>query len=271
MAKTAAKKSTKKTPKAAASKVPKTTAPSTASIKETDLYPPIKHLLEAQGYEVKSEVAAADVVACRKGEPPLIVELKTAFSLSLVHQAIERLAISDVVYVAVPRGSGRAYQKALKNNVRLCRRLGLGLITVRLSDAFAEIQCDPSPYQPRKSKPKSARLLKEFAKRVGDPNIGGSTRQTIMTAYRQDALRCAAVLHAEGPTKAAHVAKACAVERARRLMADNHYGWFERVEKGIYGLTKFGAEAVRNHAETLAELMPPPLEETDDQELLAAA
>jgi len=27
-------------------------------------------------------------------------------------------------------------------------------------------------------------------------------------------------------------------------MRDNHYGWFEKVEKGIYGLTPAGAEAV---------------------------
>ena len=34
-----------------------------AKPKETDLYPPVKKLLEDQGYEVKSEIGAADVVA----------------------------------------------------------------------------------------------------------------------------------------------------------------------------------------------------------------
>ena len=52
-------------------------------MRETDLYAPIKSFLETQGYEVKAEVAAADVVACRVGEDPLIVELKTSFSLAL--------------------------------------------------------------------------------------------------------------------------------------------------------------------------------------------
>jgi hypothetical protein len=28
------------------------------------------------------------------------------------------------------------------------------------------------------------------------------------------------------------------------MMRDNHYGWFEKVEKGVYGLTPAGAEAV---------------------------
>ena len=55
-------------------------------IKETDLYAPIKRLLEGQGYIVKGEVGAADLVACRDDEDPVIVELKTGFTLSLFHQ-----------------------------------------------------------------------------------------------------------------------------------------------------------------------------------------
>ena len=62
---------------------------------ETDLYPPIKAYLEEQGYVVKSEIGAADVVAVRGAEPPVVVELKLAFSLTLFHQAIARLAVSD--------------------------------------------------------------------------------------------------------------------------------------------------------------------------------
>ncbi|MBL4647243.1 MAG: hypothetical protein JKY99_12395, partial [Rhizobiales bacterium] len=99
---------------------------------ETELYAPIKRLFEGQGYEVKGEIGAADVVAVRGTEDPIIIELKTSFSLSLFHQAVERQGISDIVYIAVPRGTGKPFQKALKNNKTLCRRLGLGLITVRL-------------------------------------------------------------------------------------------------------------------------------------------
>ena len=39
-------------------------------MRETDLYEPIKQLLESQGYEVKGEVGPADVVAVRGEEPP---------------------------------------------------------------------------------------------------------------------------------------------------------------------------------------------------------
>ena len=76
-------------------------------IAETDLYQPVKTLLEGQGYEVKGEVAAADIVAIRGEEDPIIVELKTAFSLTLFHQAIERQSLSDHIYIAVPRGTNK--------------------------------------------------------------------------------------------------------------------------------------------------------------------
>ena len=221
---------------------------------ETDLYDPVKQLLEGQGYVVKGEIGAADIVACRDGEEPVIVELKTSFSLSLFHQAVERQSLADNVYVAVPRGKGAKFARALKNNMSLCRRLCLGLITVRLKDGFVETHIDPGPYKPRQSKQKKTRLLREFAKRVGDPNKGGATRQGLMTAYRQDALRCLHILHASGPTKAADVARDADVETARRIMADNHYGWFDRATRGIYELSPRGLEAVTTYASELKKL-----------------
>ncbi|MFV1492942.1 DUF2161 family putative PD-(D/E)XK-type phosphodiesterase [Phaeobacter sp. JH18-32] len=207
--------------------------------REDQLYPPVKALLEQQGYTVKGEVGAADVVACRGDEPPVIVELKLRFSLSLFHQAITRLALSDLVYIAVPKPAGRQARRVLKDNLAMCRRLGLGLITV-LPDGRTEVQCDPGLYAPRKSAKKQARLLREFQRLQGDPNAGGATRHGIVTAYRQDALRCAAHLADHGPSKGAAVARAAGVPQATRIMASNHYGWFVRVATGIYQLTEAG-------------------------------
>lgn len=223
-------------------------------IRETDLYLPVKRLLETQGYMVKGEVGAADIVAVRDGDDPVIVELKAGFSLSLFHQAIQRQAISDAVYVAVPRGTGRASLKALVENRKLCRRLGLGLITVRLADGFTEIHCDPAPYKPRQSKPRKTRLLREFERLVGDPNLGGATRRNLVTGYRQEALRCLKLLDEQGPTKAAEVARQTNIAHARRLMADNHYGWFERVSAGIYALSPKGVTATSEYLSELENL-----------------
>lgn len=224
-------------------------------IRETDLYAPIKLFLEGQGYSVKGEIGKVDVVACRGDEPPVLVELKTSFSLSLIHQAIDRLAVSEAVYVAVPHKPGKLFTRSLKRNMLLCRRLGIGLITIRLKDGSVYVHLDPGPYRPRTSPAKTERLLREFAKRVGDPTRGGATRHGLITAYRQDALRCLNHLNENGPTKAALVAAGTGVQTARRIMADDHYGWFERVSTGIYATTPKGRDAMRDYQSELQRLV----------------
>ena len=215
--------------------------------REQDLYPAVKALLEAQGYSVKGEVGAVDVMARRGEEAPVIVELKLRFSLSLFHQAIARLLVTDLVYIAVPRPKGRQARRMLRDNLAMCRRLGLGLITV-LADGRAEVQCDPGPYAPRKSKKRQQRLLREFQRLQGDPNAGGATRHGIVTAYRQDALRCAAYLAENGAKKGAEVAKSAGVPQATTLMRVNHYGWFEKVTTGVYQLSDAGREGLKHWA-----------------------
>lgn len=204
-----------------------------AGVQETELYDPVKGWLETLGYEVKSEVGPADVVGVREGADPVVVELKVGFSLTLLQQAVARQAVTDTVYVAVPRWAGKAGWRAFKGNIGLCKRLGLGVLSVRLNDGFVQVHCDPVPFVPRKSKAKKARLLGEFAKRVGDPNKGG-TRGKVVTAYQQEAERCRAYLRDHGPTKGAVVAKGADVPRATTIMRDNHYGWFENVALGVY-------------------------------------
>ena len=212
--------------------------------RETDLNAPVKAFLEDQGYVVKAEIGAADVVGVRGAEPPVVVELKLGFSLALFHQCVARLKVADDVYMAVARQPGKRFQKGLKDNIALARRLGLGLITVRLKDGLVEVHCDPGPYAPRKSKKRANALLREFARRQGDPNDGGQTRAGLVTAYRQDALKIAVYLFEVGASKGADVARETGVPVATRMMRDDHYGWFEKVEKGVYGLTPAGAEAV---------------------------
>ena len=226
---------------------------------EAELYAPVKAFLESQGYVVKGEIGAVDVMALRGDEPPVIVELKNRFTLGLLHQGIARQSVTDAVYLAVPHKPGKRARTTMKGNCGLCRRLGLGLICVRLRDGFVEVMADPGPYRPRKSKVRLGRLLREFQRREGDPTKGGSTRAGLVTAYRQDALRVAAHLSGHGSAKGAVVAHDTGVSRATRIMADNHYGWFERVSTGIYALTRSGARAVEQHG----HLRPSPRDASD--------
>ncbi|MGB7271487.1 MAG: DUF2161 family putative PD-(D/E)XK-type phosphodiesterase [Albidovulum sp.] len=217
----------------------------TPPTREADLYAPVKAHLEAQGYEVKAEIGDCDILARRGNAPPVVVELKLTFSLALVMQGVARQALFDHVYLAVPVSGEKGWKLRYKDIIRLCRRLGLGLLAVRAgADPAVETHLDPGPYVPRKNAAKAGRLIREFDRREGDPNTGGTTGIKRMTAYRQDAIRCAQHLQVNGPTKAAHIAAATEISRAAAIMRADHYGWFERVERGIYTLTPKGQAAL---------------------------
>jgi hypothetical protein len=218
---------------------------------ETDLYLPVKRFLEAQGYAVKGEIRECDVVAVRGGEPPVIVELKTAFSLQLVLQGIDRQAMTDAVYLAFPPPARRQHSDI----VRLCRRLGLGVLLV--TGQHVEALADPAPYQPRKAKRRTGMLLKEFQHRVGDTAAGGSARGPRMTAYRQDALRCLAHLGRDGACSPAAIRSATGVDRAAAILQKDVYGWFIRLERGVYGLSPKGRDAGAAFAPHIEGLLPP--------------
>lgn len=227
-------------------------------LRESDLYAPIKAFLEAQGYGVKSEVSNCDVVALRDGEDPIIVELKTALNLQLLFQAIDRQALSETVYIAFAMPARRS-RRDFRDVVKLGRRLGLGLITVDAADRRqpVEVHLDPGPYRPRQSKRRRGMLLREFQRRVGDPNVGGTNKRTVMTAYRQDALRCAHHLGAHGPSTTADIRNATGVAHAARQLQRDVYGWFTRVERGTYALTPNGERALATFADVVKTLTAP--------------
>jgi len=225
-------------------------------LRETDLYAPVKAFLEARGYDVKAEIQGCDIVAVRADEPPLIVELKKRFTLELLLQGVDRLALSDTVYLAVPEPGRRANGPSPHDSGvrKLCRRLGVGLLIVDTSRAKGhqvDVLLDPVPYAPRKDRKRTARLLGEHRKRVGDPNKGGSTRVPIVTAYRQDALRCARLLR-DGPMTLKAMRAAGAPDDVAAILQRNVYGWFERVVKGTYTLTATGRQGVETFAHALA-------------------
>ena len=99
---------------------------------------------------------------------------------------------------------------------------------------------EPAPYRPRQDLARRARLAKEFADRVGDPEAGGSASRQRLTAYRQDAPRCARALADDGILTPAGIRERTGVLRAGPILRDNHYGWFTRVRVGHYALTPIG-------------------------------
>jgi hypothetical protein len=225
----------------------------TAIARESDLYAPVKHHLEALGYMVRGEVGKCDVVAV-SGDIMVVVELKLSFGLGVLYQALQRLPSVDLVYVgvAVPGGrtARRNWDAQVPDATRLCRMLGVGLLSVR--DGNVVVHADPSPYQPRRQPKHRARLLSEFVRRTGDHNLGGTSKRPRVTAYREEALDCASLLASQGAMKAAAVRKATGVQKASNILRDDVYGWFEKVERGTYAIAAAGRIALVQYADVLA-------------------
>ena len=209
--------------------------------RETSLYLPVKRFLETLGFDVKGEICGCDLVAIRGEEPPLVVigELKLGFNLELVLQGIDRAAACDEVWLAV-RGSRRRGRERDPRVRKLCRLLGFGLLGVS-SSGCVEVLVEPGPWRPRRDARRRSRLLDEHRRRLGDPAAGGSCKAPIMTAYRQQALACAASLSG-GPRRTSDVK--AAIPDAPKILLRNVYGWFFRVVRGTYGLTPEGTAAL---------------------------
>ncbi|MCM2474110.1 hypothetical protein HGO38_11565 [Rhizobium sp. CG5] len=210
---------------------------------ETTLYLPIKRFLEAAGYEVKGEIGGCDIVALGDGEPPLVVicELKLTFTLELVLQAVDRANAGDEIWLAArvsKKGRGREGDRRFRD---LCRRLGFGMLAVSDS-GIVDVLISPDSALPRKNNRKRSRLISEHRRRKGDTTLGGGNRVPIMTAYRQQALACAAALQ-NGPLRPRDLRPL--VPEVAKILQGNVYGWFERIDRGIYGLTEPGLEALR--------------------------
>ncbi len=209
---------------------------------ETSLYNPVKDFLERLGFSVKGEVGGCDLLALSNDAPPIVVvcELKLNFNLELLLQGVDRAAACDEVWLASrrsARGKGREGDARFRN---LCRRLGFGMLTVG-PDGEVEIVLSPAAPPARRDNRRRSRLIDEHRRRRGDPVRGGGSRMPVMTAYRQDALQCAAAL-AEGPRRPRELRQI--TPSAQKILYRNVYGWFVRTERGLYGLTDSGRAAL---------------------------
>ncbi|MFC4305034.1 DUF2161 domain-containing phosphodiesterase [Cohnella boryungensis] len=249
---------------------------------ETELYPPVKGFFASRGYEVKAEVRGCDLVAYRADlAEPVIAEMKKTFTLPLLLQGIDRQKTGAAVWLAVERNRTKkgAHNQRFSDITHLCKRLGLGFLTVtfyRTKAPAIEVWCEPAipdqrntgfgsgtgtgavadaiqPYgiaaPKRRSKAKAAKLLKEFNGRSGDYNVGGSTKRKLITAYRERAIQCALALACHGPSAPRQIRDWTQCPNPALLLRQDHYGWFRRIAKGVYELTPAGEAALGQYAE----------------------
>ncbi len=216
---------------------------------ESELYAPVKKFLEGLGFTCKGEIGGCDLLGLEGEDPPVVVigELKLAFNLELVLQAVDRAGAGDEIWLAAKlsaRGRGRESDPRFRN---LCRRLGFGMLGVG-AHGEVEVIVSPTAPAPRRDPKRRSRLVEEHRRRQGDPVAGGGSRKPVMTAYRQRALACAAAL-SDGPERTR--ALRASVPDATKILYDNVYGWFARASRGVYELTDAGRAALDRFGATV--------------------
>ncbi len=216
------------------------------TIRESDLYGPIRDYLVAQGYTVRGEVKDCDITAV-KGDDLIIIELKRAFGASLLVQAAQRQRATDSVYVALPRPDGGICTHRWRGVTHLFRRLELGLILVVFGGRtpYVEVVFHPLPYERRKVGKHKRAILTEIAGRSGDFNEGGTTRRKRLTAYRENALRIACCLDRHGSMSPRQLRELGTGPKTLSILSGNVYGWFERVERAVYRITQQGRDDLK--------------------------
>lgn len=226
---------------------------------EKDLYPPVKGYLESLGYEVKGEVKSCDMTALRDGEL-IVVELKRGFTLELIYQALDRQRVADGVYVAVPLPKRGYMSPHIREMQSLCRRLELGLIFVGFTQKGApQIDVAVHPKEasaPRRDKKRRLAVIREHENRTGSANTGGVTRKKILTAYKEQALLTARILHHTGPAQVEDVKRMGGPANAAAILGRNVLGWFDRESgpdgrKYLYRVNGKGLEALALYEDVL--------------------
>ncbi len=215
-------------------------------MKEVDLFEPVKKYLEANNYTVRAEVKNCDITATKNDEL-IIIELKLNINISLLIQAADRQRITDAVYVAVPRKIIKN-RKRWKKTLHVLRRLELGLLLVDIESNInpVEIIFHPLKFQRKKIKQRKRVIIKEIENRSKNLNIGGSNKRKIITAYRENAIQIAVYLNELGAKAPKVLRKFGCGKKTTSILYNNFYGWFARIEHGIYDISAKGKRELKN-------------------------
>ena len=227
------------------------------SLKESDLYQPIRTYLEGQGFTVKGEVQHCDVTAL-KDDNIVVVELKKYLNLDVILQATQRQRIADYVYIAVPKTQGDENRKMAANLLPASQAETVFCCYLQGSFHWVELLIEPQPFNRKISRSRKsiqrAGLVREFNNRQGDYNTGGVTRKKVVTAYREMAIHIAVLLSKHGSLSPKQLRElGTDSNKTSSILQKNFYGWFERESKGLYKLSSLGAGDLEKY-KAIAEL-----------------
>jgi hypothetical protein len=219
-------------------------------IYEVDLYKPIKNHFTKHGFDVYGEVHDCDLVA-EKEDELIIVELKLNLTVELLIQATKRQRLTDIVYIAIPKPKYKMNSKKWHDLCHFIKRLELGLIVVAFlkSGPKMDVIISPGPFDRKKSlqNKKKKRLLEEIKGRNVENNVGGSHKTKIMTAYKENSIHIASCLDRFGPLSPKTLREMGTGEKTLAILNKNYYGWFEKVQRGIYIISEAGKRELKEY------------------------
>ncbi len=217
---------------------------------EKELYPPVRDLFEKRGYKVNAEVKDCDMTAVKDDEF-IIVELKKNLSVNLLAQGIKRQRTGADVYVAVPKPKQYSFKK-FRDTFSVIKKLELGLIFVSLrgNHSFAEIVIEPKPYTSTyKNTKKKKQIMDEINGRTIDTNTGGVTGTKIVTAYTEKCIHIACILDMYGDLSPKQIREKGGADNTLGILTYNVYGWFQKISRGVYGITDEGRRGLLEYPE----------------------
>ena len=224
---------------------------------ERDLFGPVKEYFEKQGYICDGEVEDIDLYM-EKGEEHVAVELKVDLDFKALRQAALRQKYVETVYIAVFKPKSLR-NTAYRDKLYLLKRLGIGLLLVSKKSLEVQVANEPlvtelSVYQ-KQNRNKKKKLTAEFSKRRTKNNVGGVRGEKLISAYREDALLVLdACAELGGEVKGREVRKLCNIEKTADILRSNYYGWFEKIETGVYRVTDAGYAALEEFEDTVYKL-----------------
>merc|ERR1712193_413992 len=114
----------------------------------------------------------------------------------------------------------------------LLKRLELGLIIVNFLKTTTEVEIvfHPSVYKIRKNNKLRESIIREINGRSGSYNVGGSVRQKIMTAYRENAIHIACYLEKYGELSPKKLSEMGTGSKTQSILSKNFYGWLKKFQ-----------------------------------------
>lgn len=210
-----------------------------AKILEKDLFIILKTHFQNQGFEVQAEVMDVDLIFYKPNFFGL-VELKLGFNVTVIYQALERKKICDDVYIAVTKP--KKYSVKEYHRMRnLCKLLTIGLIVIDPITEICKVIIEPSTSQIKKTKLK--KFNQKFQGLVLKNPVGGVTNQKIFTLYFQECFKAALIVRFVDVITPKQLREFDDLKiTSQKILGDNYYGWFEKVSRGKYKLSKLGLD-----------------------------